>query len=98
MKIIEGIDSKILMNSHSLVEKTNSNPIQMHVIFLSSYMAQNLGSRNLIHHQKYNQVMEPQQLIVQIAKIRNTKRRTQCSGTGFRLIPIEADHGSWKAI
>jgi hypothetical protein len=42
--------------------------------------------------------MEPQQLIVQIAKIRNTKWRSQCSGTGFRLIPIEADHGSWKAI
>lgn len=41
-------------------------------IVLSSNMAQNLGSRNLIHHQKYNQVMEPQQLIVQIAKIRNT--------------------------
>ena len=71
MKIIEGIDSKILMNSHL---------------------------KNLIHHQKYNQVMEPQQLIVQIAKIRNTKWRSQCSGTGFRLIPIEADHGSWKAI
>jgi hypothetical protein len=42
----------------------------MDVIVLSSNMAQDLGSRNLIHHQKYNQVMEPQQLIVQIAKIR----------------------------
>ena len=42
--------------------------------------------------------MEPQQLIVQIAKIRNTKWRSQCSGTGFRLILIEVDHGSWKAI
>ncbi|HVH96660.1 MAG TPA: hypothetical protein VM682_06940 [Bacillus sp. (in: firmicutes)] len=42
--------------------------------------------------------MELQQLIVQIAKIRNTKWRSRYSGTGFRLIPIEADHGSWKAI
>jgi hypothetical protein len=42
--------------------------------------------------------MELQQLIVQIAKIRNTKWRAQCIGTGSRLIPIEADHGSWKAI
>lgn len=61
----------------------------MDVIVLSSNMAQNLGSRNLIHHQKYNQVMEPQQLIVQIAKIRNTKWRSQCGGTGFRLIQLK---------
>jgi len=40
MKIIEGIDSKILMNSHSLVEKLIPiNPIQMDVIVLSSNMA-----------------------------------------------------------
>jgi hypothetical protein len=70
----------------------------MDVIVLSSNMVQNLDSRNLIHHRKYNQVMELQQLIVQIAKIRNTNWRSQYMGTGSRLIPIEADRGSWKAI
>ena len=70
----------------------------MDVIVLSSNMAQNLDSGNLIPHQKYNQGMELQQLIVQIAKIRNTKWRSQWIGIGSRLIPTEAVHGSWKAI